>query len=245
MLVDSNLRSLDTEIRSHCRACTENFDYRRLSFVLEGKGIWQDQQLEAAQTKANSALRRSQASAFELFKTNLEQDQMLRRRYISASSGDESRARAAIIESLEDPGSKQNTKTFGRTFRFYTFVRVQVDKNISLFACFCMSFVLLRVVCADRIAWANKLLDWEPTLMFNHFLVFTVTRLAENAWDCLEDGLVLLPRLYPYLVQHATAEAKREWFSRPLNAEECLMFTWQPASVFEKGMVLRFLWHIW
>ena len=172
MLVGSDLRSLDTEIRSHCRACTENFDYRRLSFVLEGKGIWQDHQLEAAQTKANSALRRSQASAFELFKTNLEQDQMLRRRYISASSGDESRARAAIIESLEDPGSKQNTKTFGRTFRFYTFVRVQVDKNISLFACFCMSFVLLRVVCADRIAWANKLLDWEPTLMFNHFLVF-------------------------------------------------------------------------
>ena len=64
-----------------------------------------------------------------------------------------------------------------------------------------------------------------------------MTRLAENAWDCLEDGLVLLPRLYPYLVQHATAEAKREWFSRPLNAEECLMFTWQPVSVFEKGII--------
>lgn len=108
MVLSSSLRSLDTEIRSHCKACTENFDYRRLSFVLEGKGVWQDQQLEAAQTKANSALRRSQASAFELFKTNLEQDQMLRRRYISATSGDESRARSAIIESLEDIGLKTN-----------------------------------------------------------------------------------------------------------------------------------------
>jgi len=75
---------------------------------LEGKGVWQDQQLEAAQTKASSALKRSQATAFELFKTNLEQDQMLRRRYISATSGDESRARSAIIESLEDIGLKTN-----------------------------------------------------------------------------------------------------------------------------------------
>lgn len=100
-------RSLDTEIRSHCRACTENFDFRRLSFVLEGKGVWQDQQLEAAQSRANSALKRSQVTAFELLKTNLEQDQMLRRRYIMATSGDESRARAAIIDSLEDCSVKE------------------------------------------------------------------------------------------------------------------------------------------
>ena len=81
---------------------TENFDFKRLSFVLEGKGLWEERQLEAAQSKANSALKRSQVTAFELFKTNLEQDQMLRRRYVSATTGDESRARAAIVASLED-----------------------------------------------------------------------------------------------------------------------------------------------
>lgn len=78
-----------------------DFDYRKLSFVLEGKGLMQDHQLEAAQSKAASALKKSQASAFELFKTNLEQDQMVHRRYLSTSIGDESRARAAIIGSLE------------------------------------------------------------------------------------------------------------------------------------------------
>ena len=85
---------------------TENFDFKKLSFVLEGKGLWEEQQLEAAQSKANSALKKSQATAFELFKTNLEQDQLLRRRHVSASTGDESRARAAIIASLEDTGLK-------------------------------------------------------------------------------------------------------------------------------------------
>lgn len=47
-----------------------------------------------------------------------------------------------------------------------------------------------------------------------------MTRLTENAWDRLEDDLVLCSRLYPYLVQHATGEAKREWLSRPLNVEK-------------------------
>ena len=81
---------------------TENFDFRKLSFILEGKGQWEEQQIEAAQSKANSALKKSQATAFDLFKTHLEQDQMLRRRYVSATTGDESRARAAIVASLED-----------------------------------------------------------------------------------------------------------------------------------------------
>lgn len=61
-------------------------------FCAGGQGTLADQQLEAAQSKTSSALKRSQISAFELFKTNLEQDQILRRKYISATSGDESRA---------------------------------------------------------------------------------------------------------------------------------------------------------
>ena len=98
----SELRTLDTELRAHCRAMAGDFDYKKLSFVLEGKGLLEDQQLEAAQSRANNALHKSQALAFELFKTQLEQDQIARRRYLSSTAGDETRARAAIIESLED-----------------------------------------------------------------------------------------------------------------------------------------------
>lgn len=80
------------------------FDWKKLSFVLEGKGLMQEEALEQAQSKASSAYKKSQVNAFELFKSHLEQDQLLRRRYLQAALGDESRARAAIVESLEVGG---------------------------------------------------------------------------------------------------------------------------------------------
>ena len=78
-----------------------DFEWKKLSFVLEGKGLMQEEALELAQSKASSAYKKSLVSAFELFKSNLEQDQLLRRRYVQAAVGDESRARAAIVDSLE------------------------------------------------------------------------------------------------------------------------------------------------
>ena len=81
-----------------------DFDWKKLSFALEGKGLMQEEALELAQSKASSAYKKSQVSAFELFKSNLEQDQLLRRRYVQSAVGDESRARAAIVEFLEVGG---------------------------------------------------------------------------------------------------------------------------------------------
>ena len=98
------LRALDPELKAHCRTMNADFDWKKLSFVLEGKGLMQEEALELAQSKASSAYKKSQVSAFELFKSNLEQDQLLRRRYVQSAVGDESRARAAIVEFLEVGG---------------------------------------------------------------------------------------------------------------------------------------------
>lgn len=89
------------ELKSHCRAMATDFEFRRLSFVLELKGALQEEQLEAAQNRASNALKRSQATAFELFRTNLEQDQLHRRKFLSTTFGDQNRLRASVIETLE------------------------------------------------------------------------------------------------------------------------------------------------
>ena len=89
------------ELRSHCRGMASDFDFKRMSFVVEARGQLHSEQIEMAQSKTASALKKSVASAWELFKTNLESDQLLRDKYVAACSGDESRQRAAIIDSLE------------------------------------------------------------------------------------------------------------------------------------------------
>ena len=100
-------RTLDAELRAHCRGMQPEFDFRRMSFVVEAKGCLHHDQVEQAQSKTASALKKSLASAWELFQTHLESDQLLRDKHVAACSGDESRQRAAIIESLEDNDGKK------------------------------------------------------------------------------------------------------------------------------------------
>ena len=99
------------ELRSHCRAMDPEFDFRKMSFVVEARGALHHEQVEQAQSRTASALKKSVASAWELFQTNLQSDQILREKYVSACSGDEARQRAAVIDSLEEPGFKVSSGT--------------------------------------------------------------------------------------------------------------------------------------
>ena len=79
----------------------KGWDWEKLSFVLEAEGKLQDEELVKAQSKTNSALHNSLQAGFSLFATNLENDQLAHRRWLLASSGDEAKARAAVVASLE------------------------------------------------------------------------------------------------------------------------------------------------
>ena len=94
-------RSLDAELRAHSKASETGWDWQKLSFVLELKGAVQDEELSKAQSKINSALQSSLQAGYSLFETNLQNDQLQHRRYLLTSSGDEAKARAAIVASLE------------------------------------------------------------------------------------------------------------------------------------------------
>ena len=78
-----------------------DWDYKKLSFVLEAQGSLQDDELAKAQSRTNSALNNSLQAGFSLFTTNLENDQLAHCRCLLASSGDEAKARAAVVSSLE------------------------------------------------------------------------------------------------------------------------------------------------
>ena len=96
-----HLRSLDQELKAHCKVCTPSWDWTKLSFVLEATGQLQDEEIVKAQSKINNALLSSLQAGYSLFETNLETDQLQHRRYLVASSGDEAKARAAVVGSLE------------------------------------------------------------------------------------------------------------------------------------------------
>ena len=97
------LRTLDPEIRAHSKASEPGWEWQKLSFVLEKKGEVQDEEISKAQKRINSALHSTLQAGFALFETNLSNDQLQHRRYLQTSSGDEAKARAAVISSLEDP----------------------------------------------------------------------------------------------------------------------------------------------
>lgn len=75
-----------------------------MSFVLEAKGLLQDTHLQEAQSRTTNAQKKAVAAAWHLFQSNLENDQLIWKKYLLASSGDEARARAAIVQSLEAGG---------------------------------------------------------------------------------------------------------------------------------------------
>lgn len=95
-------RTLDPELRAHSKASEPGWDWQKLSFVLEKKGEVQDEEIWKAQKRINSALHSTLQAGYALFETNLQNDQLQHRRYLQTSSGDEAKARAAVISSLED-----------------------------------------------------------------------------------------------------------------------------------------------
>ena len=97
----AHIRTLDAELRAHAKAAQSEFDWTKLSFVLEAKGQLQEEEITKGQNKINSALQNSLQAGFSLFQTNLENDQLQHRRYLLASSGDEAKARAAAVGTLE------------------------------------------------------------------------------------------------------------------------------------------------
>lgn len=120
------------ELRAHCKGMAADFDFKKMSFVLEACGTLHNEQIEQAQSRTASALKKSLASAWELFSTNLESDQLLRDKYLASCSGDEARQRAAIIESLEAQISK-NTKILGKNEELFFKHHIRV-----LFQCFAL-----------------------------------------------------------------------------------------------------------
>ena len=83
---------------------SKDWDWQKLSFILEEQGKVQDDELTKAQSRTNSALLNSLTAGYSLFTTNLENDALSFRRWQLASSGDEAKARAAVVSSLEELG---------------------------------------------------------------------------------------------------------------------------------------------
>ena len=97
-------RSLDAELKAHAKSAESGWEWQKLSFVLESQGLLQDSEINKAQSRINSALQNSLQCGFSLFQTNLANDQLLHRRWVLASSGDEAKARTAVVASLEALG---------------------------------------------------------------------------------------------------------------------------------------------
>lgn len=106
-------RSLDAELRAHSKSSDPSWEWQKLSFALELKGVVQDEEVLRAQNKINSALQSSLQAGFALFETNLSNDQIHHRRYLLASSGDEAKARAAVVASLEAWKTQTLVSTLG------------------------------------------------------------------------------------------------------------------------------------
>ena len=100
--LQSHFRMLDNELKLHTKASSSEFDAKKLSFVLEAKGVVQEHEIARAQSRIQSAFRQSLVAGFELFKTNLDSDQSTHRRHLVTASGDVQRARAAMVNSLQD-----------------------------------------------------------------------------------------------------------------------------------------------
>ncbi|CAJ1375536.1 unnamed protein product [Effrenium voratum] len=96
---------LDQELKMHVKSQSADFDCKKLSFVLEAKGVVQDYEIERAQGRIQSAFKQSLVAGWNLFKTNLESDQVAHRRHLVAASGDTQRARAGVVNALQDSGS--------------------------------------------------------------------------------------------------------------------------------------------
>lgn len=95
------VRMLDAELKLHVTAMDEAFDFEKLSFYLEAKGEYQEEEVQRAQSKIQSAFQASLVAAHKLFVGNLEHDQLEHRRRMAAAAGDAERNRTAVLATLQ------------------------------------------------------------------------------------------------------------------------------------------------
>ena len=79
-----------------------SFDPDKLSFVLEAKGMVQEEEVVRAQSKIASAFHASLVAAHRLFLNNLEGDQTEHRRRTAMATNDVERNRTATLGALQD-----------------------------------------------------------------------------------------------------------------------------------------------
>lgn len=98
------LRALDSELRAHIRGNDPEFDLSKLAFYGEATGCVQENHILDGQNAVQNARKSSLQAAWNLFRTSVENDQVVHERYISAAKTDEARARSSALTSLEVGG---------------------------------------------------------------------------------------------------------------------------------------------
>lgn len=77
------------------------FEFKKLGFVQEACGKQQEEHVVNAQSTVNNARKNSLAAAFNLFATNLTNDQCLQDKFLAMAEMTNSRARSVLIHGLE------------------------------------------------------------------------------------------------------------------------------------------------
>lgn len=78
-----------------------DFDFKKLVFVQEASGRQQEEQLMAAQSTVNNARKNSLQAAWNLFITNLGNDQVKQDKFLITDEMSSARARSVLVQSLE------------------------------------------------------------------------------------------------------------------------------------------------
>lgn len=95
------LRALDSELRAHIKGNDPSFELNKLAFFAEATGAVQETHILEAQNAVQNARKSSLQAGFLLFKTSLDNDQVLHERHLAAAKTDEARARSSALTSLE------------------------------------------------------------------------------------------------------------------------------------------------
>ena len=69
---------------------------------MEASGVIQEEHVQNAQSSVANARKQSLAAAFQLFRTNLDNDQVQHTKYLASAEANASRTKTIMIQSLED-----------------------------------------------------------------------------------------------------------------------------------------------
>lgn len=78
-----------------------DFNFKKLSFVQEACGREQEEHIIAAQSTVNNARKSSLQAGFNLFATNLANDELKQDKFNATADLNSSRARSVLVASLE------------------------------------------------------------------------------------------------------------------------------------------------